>query len=125
MKSKELLVASLVYAMAGCVSSGTKVTADQQSAFQAGTTTEAQVIAKLGPPNNVATLADGSKMDMYMHIAASANAASYIPIVGLFAGGAKSTSDTVTFTFDSQGILKSTTSNRSQSNVNTGLANQK
>jgi len=64
-------------------------------------------------------------MDMYMHIAASANAASYIPVVGLFAGGAKSTSDLVTFNFDPQGVLKSVTSNRGQSNVNTGLANQK
>ena len=57
-----------VCTIAGCVSSGTKVTADQQSAFQVGTTTEAQVVAKLGPHNTVATLADGSKMDnVYAH----------------------------------------------------------
>ncbi len=108
----------------GCVSSGTKVTAKQQSAFQAGATTEAQVIAQLGQPNSVSTLADGTKIDIYSHIAAHANAASYVPIVGVFAGGAKSTTDTVNFTYDPQGILKSMTSNRSQMDVNTGLANQ-
>jgi len=120
----KFMVAALGCIMAGCVSSGTKVTADQQASFQPGTTAETQIIAKLGPPNNVATLADGSKMDSYMHIAASANAATYVPIVGLFAGGAKSTTDTVMFAFDPQGILKSTTSNHGQSNVNTGIANQ-
>jgi hypothetical protein len=125
MIDRQFIVASLGCIMAGCVSSGTKVTADQQAAFQSGTTTEAQIIAKLGQPNNIATLSDGSKMDSYTHIAASANAINYVPIVGLFAGGAKSTTDSVMFTFDPQGILKSTTSNHGQSNVNTGLANQR
>jgi hypothetical protein len=102
----------------------THVTAEQASASQVGVTTEADVIAKLGDPNMVSTNPDGTKIDTYMHVASSANAVNYIPVVGLFAGGAKSSSETVNFTFDSHNILKSTSSNRTNVNVNTGLANQ-
>jgi hypothetical protein len=100
------------------------VTAEQASAFQVGVTTEADVIAKLGDPNSVATSPDGSKTDTYMHVASSANAVNYIPVVGMFVGGAKSSTESVTFTYDPHLILKSTSSNRTQMNVNTGLANQ-
>jgi hypothetical protein len=107
------------------VSSGTKVTEAQISAFQVGKTSEAEVIARLGQPNGTSVAADGSRSDVYMHISAHANGASYIPIVGLFAGGAKSDSDTAVFNFGPDGILKSTSSNTAHADVNTGLANQK
>lgn len=110
--------------LAGCVSSGTKVTSQQANAFEAGKTSEAQVIAALGRPNSVTVLANGTKIDVYAHIAAHANAASYVPIVGLFAGGAKGDSDTAVFTFGQDGILKSASTSTSHSDVSTGIANQ-
>jgi len=124
MKLLNLVAVGVACSLAGCASSGTHVTAEQASAFQVGTTTEADVISKLGEPNMVSTNPDGTKIDTYMHVASSANAVNYIPVVGLFAGGAKSSSETVNFTFDSHNILKSTSSNRTNVNVNTGLANQ-
>ena len=89
-----------------------------------GKTSEAQVLAALGAPNQTSTLSDGTRMDIYMHISAHATAASYIPVVGLFAGGAKGTNDTATFTFTPDGVLKSTASSSGTTNVNTGFANQ-
>ncbi len=126
MSTKRILPLSIAVAsIMGCVSSGTKVTQQQISAFEVGKTTEAQVIAALGPPNGTATATDGTKSDVYMHVAAHATAATYIPIVGAFAGGAKSTTDSVTFNFDAHGMLKSSSSSSGQNTVNTGLANQK
>jgi len=109
---------------AACVSSGTKVTQVLPTAFEVGKTTEAQVIAAFGAPNQTAALPDGTRLDIYMHIGAHANAASYIPVVGLFAGGAKGTNDMATFTFTPDLVLKSTSSSSGTTNVNTGLANQ-
>lgn len=122
---KYLIAVGLALILAGCVSSGTKVTQAQISAFQVGKTTEADVIAALGVPNSASAQPDGSKIDVYAHMSAHANAASYVPIVGLFAGGAKSDSDTAVFSFGPDGILKSTSSNTAHADVNTGLANQK
>lgn len=122
---KTLVAVFILGVAAGCVSSGTKVTAQQATAFEAGKTSEAQVIAALGRPNSVSVLADGTKIDIYMHIAAHATAASYVPIVGLFAGGAKGDSDTAVFTFGPDGVLQSTSTSTSHSDVNTGIANQK
>lgn len=114
----------LISCLAGCISSGTKVTEEQQAQFKVGVTTEAEVIAKLGPPNNVATRPDGVKVDTYRHVDMSMNAAGFVPVVGIFLGGKKQTSDTVNFMFDTRGVLKNISSDRGQSNTNTGLANQ-
>jgi outer membrane protein assembly factor BamE (lipoprotein component of BamABCDE complex) len=118
------LFAWMVLILAGCVSSGTKVTQQQLTQFQVGKTTEAEVIAAFGAPTSSSVATDGSKTDVYQHISAHANAATYIPIVGIFAGGAKSTADTAVLNFDQQGILRSTSSSTAHSDVNTGLANQ-
>lgn len=110
--------------LAACVSSGTKVTSEQIAAFEIGKTTEAQVIAALGKPNSVTVLSDGSRTDVYLYSAAHATAASYVPIVGLFAGGAKGSSNAAVFMFDTKLILKSTSSNITTMDVKTGIANQ-
>ena len=121
---KNAITGVIACAALACVSSGTKVTQTQLSEFHVGATTEGQILAELGPPTTTATFTDGSKMDIYAHTAAHANAASYVPVVGLFAGGAKGNSQSVTFNFDSKGILKSTSSSDTQIKVNTGLTNQ-
>ena len=114
----------LVAVLAGCASSGTKVTAEDMANFKAGQATESQVIARFGVPNNVSTGPDGTKTDMYIFAQATANAADYIPVVGLLAGGSTSKTTTATFVFDTQGLLKSTSSGQGHSNLNTGLLNQ-
>lgn len=119
------LLAATAFVFSGCVSSGTEVSADQVAKFKAGVTTEADVIAALGQPNRVSTLPDGSKMESYVHIASSMKAASYIPVVGIFAGGQKNSSETVTFVFTPGGILKSISGESTNNDTNTGVFNQK
>jgi hypothetical protein len=110
--------------LSGCASSGTKVSEQQVQAFQKGTSTRAQVVAALGAPTSTLVQSDGTRIDVYMHIQASANAASFVPIVGLFAGGATGSTDSATFTYDAAGTLQRSTWGHSASDVKTGLLNQ-
>ena len=119
-----LAVLAVLTGCVGCVSSGTKVDADQLAHFKPGVTTESEIIAALGPPNTSMTQPDGNKMDMYIHTAMKQNAANFIPYVGLFKGGASTDSETVTFTFDNRGVLKTTATSNSQQQIHTGIANQ-
>lgn len=122
--AKGIIALSVMIIIVGCVSSGTKVSQQQLTQFEVGKTTEAQVIAALGEPTSRSVSTDGTKTDVYQHISAHANAASFIPVVGIFAGGAKSTADTAVLHFDQTGILVSTSSATAHTNVNTGIANQ-
>ena len=124
LKGNFVVAVAVAVSLAVCVSSGTEVTATQASQFKVGTTTEQQVIAALGAPEQTTTNTDGTKVDTYLHTSAHATAATYVPIVGLFAGGAKGTTRSVTFTFNAKGVLKSESSSSSQENVHTGLLNQ-
>ncbi len=124
MRTITLITCVASVGLAGCVSSGTKVTAADMASFTPGVTTEAQVIARLGEPNSASVAPDGSRTDMYIYTEASANAASFIPVADLLAGGAKTKTTNAMFMFDPRGVLKSTSSGHGQSNVNTGLLNQ-
>lgn len=117
-------VLGLCAGLAGCASSGTMVTETQAGQFQKGVSTRNQVIGALGQPNNTTLAPDGTRTDAYVHVHAAANGASYIPVVGLMAGGASSTMNTATFIYGPDGVLKSVTTSTGQSQVNTGLLNQ-
>ena len=121
---KFIPVTAAILFLTGCASSGTKVTQEQADQFVQGQTTKAQVIAALGQPNRVTTGPDGSTTIMYVHAHASANAASFIPVVGLLAGGATSTSESALFKFDGAGVLQSHTTSQGTNDVATGLLNQ-
>ena len=111
-------------ALGACVSAGTKVTAEDTADFVSGRTTEADVVDRLGQPNSSTTESDGTKIDVYVYTEAHATAATYVPVVGLFAGGARGTGTTATFTFDASGLLKAKSTGQSNSQVNAGLLNQ-
>jgi hypothetical protein len=118
------LVFGCLVTLAGCVSSGTKVTPEQLSAFVPGKTTEAEVIASLGAPTNAMTGPDGGKTDMWMYTSMHATAVPFVPIVGSLAGGAKNDSSMVTLLFTPDGVLKSKTSSTGSNDIHTGLLNQ-
>lgn len=113
-----LLVAS---ALAGCASVGVKVTDEQMASFKEGITTEADVIAALGAPTTRVRTADGSVTLGYSHAQYNTKAATFIPIVGLFAGGADMRSSAVILSFGKDGKLTNTSTQTS--NMNTGVFN--
>ena len=111
--------------LSGCISTGTLVTNEQASQFKKGETTESQVIAALGAPTVRTVKSDGDIELMYRHAQAYATPATYVPIVGLLAGGSKGTANVVTFKFDPSGKLISYEAAESAIDVHSGLMNQK
>lgn len=80
------------------------------SQFTVGTSTIADVERVYGKPVSESVSSDGAHVLAYGRVHAHAKVASFIPVVGLFAGGAVGSSETTVFTFDKDGHLKSYTS---------------
>lgn len=87
MKTTTILFPLLV---AGCYSAGQKRIADDSviQKIQPGKTTKAEVLQLLGRPVSMIMMPDGSEQWLYQYIGSTVRAASFIPVVGLFAGGA-------------------------------------
>lgn len=104
MKLALALVVSLF--IAGCASSGTQVSQNAAMQFKEGVTTEAQIVAKLGPPSGVTISSGGGKTLLYSGAQYQTKAATFIPIVGLFAGGADYTVSTASYRLGADGVLQ-------------------
>lgn len=117
-KFAALLLVAMIY---GCASTGVEVNNEQLSQFKEGVTTESEVVAKLGQPNTVSQTPHGKTL-IYVYAHAQARPASFIPIVGIFAGGADVRSTSATFNFDKSGVLKSVYSSQSAQGTGTGFA---
>lgn len=101
-------------AMAGCSTTGVEVRQEQLAQFQKGVSTEADVVAALGKPNAVRTSSDGSKSLVYAYARSQVRGATFIPVVGLFAGGADVHGTSTVFEFDAAGKLVSHETTESQ-----------
>ncbi|AYA63861.1 hypothetical protein [Alteromonas sp. RKMC-009] len=123
MKSVCIIFLSLV--IFACASSGTKVDQNYVSQIEKGVTTEADVVARLGQPMGVALSSNGEKILTYMHVSSHATPESFIPIAGIFIGGAKSEATIFTVTINKEtGIVKDWNYSQSNNTVKTGLANR-
>jgi outer membrane protein assembly factor BamE (lipoprotein component of BamABCDE complex) len=114
----------VVALLAGCASSGTKVTDAQAAQFAKGQSTEADVVARLGPPTRISKLPDGAWRDIYSYSRAQPRAESFIPYVNLLAGGSDTTTTAVSFRFGADGKLQDWSSTASTAAFNSGLFNQ-
>jgi hypothetical protein len=107
------LTFALLLTLAGCASSGTQVKDSALTQFQKGVTTEADVERALGPPTATSSSSNGVRVTVYAGAHAQAKAASFIPVVGISAGGATAHSSMVSFRFDQAGKLIDYTSTHS------------
>lgn len=96
---------AILVALCACYSGGVKVTEEQVRKFEVGKTTYAEVVKELGPPTSVTASSNGTRTAIYSYVMAKAKAASFIPVVGLFAGGADTRHTMTTFRFDATGVL--------------------
>ncbi len=94
------------------------VTADDVAQFKVGVATEADVIGKLGKPMMVGTNTEGTTVVTYGSTHARPKAATFVPIVGLFAGGTTGETTAIVFTFGPDGLLKNATTNTSNIDCN-------
>ena len=107
---KKLLLAGLAgllaLSLAGCATStGVSIAPGQLTSFQKGVTTSGDVIAALGKPNTMMSSSDGTKVFTYVSMKTTVKGATFVPIVGLFAGGAASNVASTTFSFVQTGLL--------------------
>ena len=112
--------------LAGCASTGNQALAsiDQAQIDQhlvKGKTTKADVLAYLGPANSVTT-SNGTIGEtwMYMYASSQAKGATFIPVVGLFAGGATGNSKVLMVVFDPQGVVSRYTFSASNNDTRLG-----
>lgn len=107
MKFSSFAVAAIIACAAFPAAAGHHmVTMEEASQFKIGVATFDEVTARLGQPQVVTTESDGDRTITYSSIHTSVKAATFVPIVGLFAGGAKAQTSTVTFAFGPDGLLK-------------------
>lgn len=111
-------VMALAALLSACAASGVQVTEQQAQGFKVGKSTYAEVVAGLGDPTTVNTSSKGERVAVYSYSAISSRPQNFIPYIGPWVSGYDSKSSAVTFVFDSNGILKETTS--SQSNMGAG-----
>lgn len=116
------MTAIVVIAIAGCATVGREISDAQIGTLKKGETTSTQAIAALGQPTSVTRLSDGRQIMTYSFAHAQARPASFIPVVGLFAGGSDVRSSAVMLTFDKTGILQDYSSHQSVTGAGTGFA---
>jgi len=115
-------VAAGVALLLGCAASGVKVTDAQLAQLRPKQTTLADAERALGQPTTRMRMGDGTTMLHYVYAEASVRAASFIPVVGMVAGGTDVRSNSVMLRFDQAGLLVDVTSSNSQIGSGYGLS---
>lgn len=105
--------------LAGCAASGVKVSDDQLSSLVKGQTLRAEVLAKVGKPTTQIRSSDGTATVLYNFAEYRTRPATFIPIVGIFAGGSDIHTSSATFRFDANDRLMEYTT--AQSDMGTGM----
>jgi outer membrane protein assembly factor BamE (lipoprotein component of BamABCDE complex) len=111
-----------ILSLSACMSMGKKVDQEKVSQFVKGKTTYAEVVQELGKPTQSTIHSDGTRTALYTYVQSQAKAASFIPIVGAFMGGADVESTTTTLSFDKKSVLTSYTATEGGSSTGTGLS---
>jgi len=93
----------------GCASVGRKVDVNALDKIEKGVSTQADVRSLIGSPETIIK-EDGKITYYYMYSRAVAKPTTYIPIVGSFAGGADVQTQSVTITFDENGVVEKVSS---------------
>lgn len=98
----------VVLLLAGCATVGNKqITNDELvSKIKIGITTKAEVKQTLGEPTKVTFTDNNEEIWDYIYARSQMRAASLIPVVGIFAGGADINNQTLTIRFNKDGLVK-------------------
>jgi len=102
---KILSMGLIAVTMLGGCATAPPIPADAISKFEKGVTTQSEMIQVLGKPSSINRNSDGTTVIMWLRSKTQIKSATYVPIVGLFAGGATAENRTFTATFDADGLL--------------------
>lgn len=107
--------------LAGCAASGTQVSQQAALQFKENVTTESEILRALGPPTGV-SVGGGKKFLSYTGMQTQVKAATFIPIVGAFAGGADYQMTQAMYQLDANGVLEKITYTSSGSGMRSGAS---
>jgi outer membrane protein assembly factor BamE (lipoprotein component of BamABCDE complex) len=82
----------------GCASTGNNFDENKLSEIKKGETTEAQLTAMFGEPQNRSVNSDGQVIVTWMYAEATVKGESFIPYAGAFMGGSRSKMKSLTVT---------------------------
>ena len=106
-----LVVAMSVGAGVGCTRTyGRRVSMEELGKIELGHTTKAQVVTLLGEPQGKKTSYSGQDSWIYKFSQTSTNGATYVPVVGLFAGKVSAKAEIVRISFTNGVVADVTTS---------------
>ena len=100
-------------------SAGRAVDKSRVATYQKGITPCSQIRADLGQPLETATDVDGSKLLTYGKSETTVNGATFVPIVGLFAGGTQTEYDFVQIKCDASDIYVESKATKGKVNTDT------
>jgi outer membrane protein assembly factor BamE (lipoprotein component of BamABCDE complex) len=100
---------------------GKKVDQQQLARFEKGKTTYAEVIQQLGPPTQATVHYDGSRVVIYTYAQSQVKAASFIPLAGVFLGGADTENTSVILHFDTNALLTDYAATEGRTAIGTGM----
>ena len=96
---------AVVLALAGCASAGVQVSREAATQFKEGVTTESEIRAKLGQPTSESVSSGDLHTLIYAGSQSSIKAATFIPLVGAFVGGADVHSTAAIYTINKDGVM--------------------
>ena len=102
-----LLILVSLALLAGCAAYGNKKITDPEivAKVEKGKSTKANVKEILGNPDTVDFSDTGLEKWIYVYTKHQTRGATFIPVVGMFAGGADVKTDTLTVQFDKDGVV--------------------
>lgn len=105
--------------LTGCAASGTQITQGAALQFKEGVSTEAQIVSALGRPTTT-SISSGMKFIMYSGMQYQVKGATFIPIIGAFAGGADYNMTMAMYQIGPDGILQKITYTESGTGTRAG-----
>ncbi len=109
---KKVLIGVLLCFCFACVSSGKKIDMGAVSQIKKGTSTQQDVLNLLGSPDGITAPGNGDVIWSYGFTKVGIKPASFIPVVGMFAGGADVQMQSTTVTFSEDKIVKNISYNQ-------------
>lgn len=105
-----------------CATSGRKINRRSVEELQKGVTTRAEVHRAFGKPQATGLAPDGKKYYMYQYTRAKSKPESFVPVVGLFAGGVDINQKILQIYFDENDIVENFFYMDQPTEVRTGIA---
>jgi outer membrane protein assembly factor BamE (lipoprotein component of BamABCDE complex) len=108
MKMKTISLILFCLAVSACASAGNKQITDTAAVakIEEGKSTKADVRALVGEPTKVNFRDNNTEVWEYVYTRGQVRPATFVPVVGWFAGGMDTTGSTLTILFNNNGIVQ-------------------